>query len=294
MAEVEVQRSLAAPAVRAWIWLAAANTVLAIAAIVFAVFLGRSSDNLQRQQLAAMQKLDRRLTQHEERLAKLDEKSAALASGKVSPQAADAVTNVDLRPQAAHADPAAAPGDTPVAVDASRDRLIAELMGSVVLITALDDAGNEIGAGSGFVVGADGLVATNYHVLAQAAKATAKFRDNTVCKIAGARAFAVDADLAIVQLESPPAGLRPLKLAGEESPAPGSEAIAIGHPGGFEFSTTAGVVSAIHATANLPAKYRKQINAPADQVWVQTTAVIAGGSSGGPLLNAQGEVLGVN
>ena len=92
---------------------------------------------------------------------------------------------------------ASAPADAPTA-DPSRDQLIADLVDSVVLITALDGAGNEVGAGSGFIVDASGLAATNYHVLAQAASATAKFRDNTVCKIAGARAFAADADLAIV------------------------------------------------------------------------------------------------
>lgn len=294
MAKVEEQRASAAPTAPAWIWLAASNTVLSIAAIVVAVLLGRSSVDLQRQQAAAVQELDRRLTEQQERLASLDEKSTFLASLVASAPAADARSGEMQQTATTSLKPAAAAGESPVPVDASRDRVIAELVGSVVLITALDDAGNEIGAGSGFVVGADGLVATNYHVLAQAAKATAKFRDDTVCKIAGARAFAVDADLAIVQLENPPPGLRALKLAGEESPAPGSDAIAIGHPGGFEFSTTAGVVSAIHATADLPARYRKQIDAPADQVWVQTTAVIAGGSSGGPLLNAQGEVLGVN
>ena len=70
--------------------------------------------------------------------------------------------------------------------------------------------------------------------------------------------------------------------------------IAIGHPQGFKFTTTTGIISAVHTTAELPDPYREAIRAPAEQVWIQTNAAISGGNSGGPLLNRAGEVIGIN
>ncbi|MGH7127793.1 MAG: redoxin domain-containing protein, partial [Planctomycetaceae bacterium] len=79
-----------------------------------------------------------------------------------------------------------------------------------------------------------------------------------------------------------------------EKPASGTPLVAIGHPRGFRFSTTTGIVSAVHTTEQLPEDIRLSMNAPDDQVWIQTNTVIAPGSSGGPLLNRRGEVVGIN
>jgi peroxiredoxin len=70
--------------------------------------------------------------------------------------------------------------------------------------------------------------------------------------------------------------------------------VAIGHPRGFRFTATTGIVSAVHTTQTLPEDIREFLDAPDDQIWIQTNATIAGGSSGGPLLNLAGQVVGVN
>ena len=73
-----------------------------------------------------------------------------------------------------------------------------------------------------------------------------------------------------------------------------SGVIAVGHPQGFRFTTTMGIISSVHATSDLPDEYRESIKAPAENVWIQTSAAINGGNSGGPLLNLEGEVIGIN
>jgi thiol-disulfide isomerase/thioredoxin len=70
--------------------------------------------------------------------------------------------------------------------------------------------------------------------------------------------------------------------------------VAIGHPQGFKFTTTDGIISGYHLTKELPAAFRAQIAAREDQQWIQTTAAISSGNSGGPLLNMQSEVIGIN
>ena len=59
-------------------------------------------------------------------------------------------------------------------------------------------------------------------------------------------------------------------------------------------ATTTGIISGVHCTFELPGEYREAIEAPPDNVWIQTNAAINGGNSGGPLLNLEGEVIGIN
>lgn len=287
------------------VWIVSVNGILLLAVCGSMAVLAYNFQIRQQQQLAEMKSLRQELAEHQKQLAVRETQSASssrvdrtqpatsgvMLAGGSSPVEANKVTRASRRAEASKS-AGDAPGSPPAVVP--RPELIADLVEAIVLITALDTNGNEMQTGSGFVIDAQGLVVTNYHVLAGAASATARFRDKTTCDVAGLRAFTTDGDLAILQLKAPPPHIRGLELADDEPPAPGSEVIAIGHPGGFQFSSTEGVVSAVHATTDLPERYRRQVAAPADQLWVQTTAVIAGGSSGGPLLNRKGEVLGVN
>jgi thiol-disulfide isomerase/thioredoxin len=172
--------------------------------------------------------------------------------------------------------------------------IIERVDGGVVLVRCRDADGQEIGIGSGFVIDAEGSVATNFHVLRAASSAEAVFVDGTTIPIQGCRAWDADFDLAILELSKLPEKLEVLKVADDATRPAAADVIAIGHPAGFRFTTTTGIISAVHATKDLPQPYRSFISAPDDAVWIQTTAAISGGNSGGPLLSRDGEVIGIN
>lgn len=165
----------------------------------------------------------------------------------------------------------------------------------VVLITSHDSKGNDLGLGSGFVIDASGLVATNFHVLRLATTVDATFVDGTKVDIVGCRAWDEDSDLAILQLAKPLKNMQVASLCQNTERRQAADVIAIGHPQGFKFTTTTGIISAVHTTEELPRQYRNTLSfSPPDNVWIQTNAAISGGSSGGPLLNSAGEVIGIN
>jgi hypothetical protein len=112
--------------------------------------------------------------------------------------------------------------------------------------------------------------------------------------VAGCRAWDADSDLAILELAKLPAAKAPLQLSDNEDHQQADQVIAIGHPQGFKFTTTTGIISGVHKTSELPAPYSTEIHAPAENVWIQTSAAISSGNSGGPLLDMDGQVVGIN
>ncbi len=114
----------------------------------------------------------------------------------------------------------------------------------VVSISTRDSLGASAGMGSGFIIDASGLVATNYHVIKEASSATVRFHDGTEVEVTGYQAIDKKHDLAILQIRSVPKSAAVLKVAAE-SPKQGDSIMAIGHPIGFEFSLASGIVSAI-------------------------------------------------
>ncbi|WP_206678768.1 trypsin-like peptidase domain-containing protein [Alienimonas chondri] len=171
--------------------------------------------------------------------------------------------------------------------------LIEKVSPGVVRLTLFDESDREVGLGSGFVVDESGLVATNFHVVSAGVRAVAHFRNGEERAVVGARGWDAERDLAVLELESLPDDAVVLPLA-EMLPPVGTETVAVGHPGGFQFTTTTGIVGALHRTDELPEEARRFLDSPTDQMWVQTNATISGGNSGGPLLNLRGEVIGVN
>lgn len=164
---------------------------------------------------------------------------------------------------------------------------------AIVLVTVFDSRGGRSGLGSGFVIDKSGLIATNFHVIANASKAEVTFHNGKKIAIKGCRAWDDRGDLAILELAEQPETMKVAKLAAE-IPDSGAAVIAIGHPKGFQFSNTAGMVSALHETRQLPDPYRDAMSSADDHLWIQTTATITNGNSGGPLLNLEGEVVGIN
>lgn len=137
------------------------------------------------------------------------------------------------------------------------------------------------GAGSGFIVKADGVVLTNAHVVADANEATVKLKDKREFK---AKVIGLDklSDVAVLKIDAK--DLPTVKIGDPKTARVGEWVVAIGSPFGFENTVTAGIVSAKSRT--LP-----------DEGYVpflQTDVAINPGNSGGPLFNLAGEVIGIN
>lgn len=172
--------------------------------------------------------------------------------------------------------------------------VVERLNKGIVLLNLTDAAGKSLGLGTGFIVSPSGQVVTNHHVIAGSAKGSARFGDGTVVAIKEIVAADAERDLAIVQLERLPKGCSVLTLRPEVALRQGSRVIAIGHPRGLDYSVSEGIISALRTTSELPDEAREFLESPEDQTWIQTTAAISGGNSGGPLLLPDGGVVGIN
>jgi S1-C subfamily serine protease len=141
--------------------------------------------------------------------------------------------------------------------------------------------------GSGFVIDKDGHIITNYHVVEGAQSVEVSFSNRETMR---ARILGVDpaTDIAVLKVDARSRALTPLKLGDSDAVKVGDSVVAIGNPFGLERSITAGIVSALQRQIEAPNQF-----SAIDHV-IQTDAPINHGNSGGPLLNAQGEVIGVN
>ena len=144
------------------------------------------------------------------------------------------------------------------------------------------------GSGSGFVVSADGYILTNNHVVADAEKVKVTLLDN---RQFDARVIGRDPATDVAVIKIPADHLTPLAFGNSEQARIGDWVLAIGNPLNFTFTVTAGIVSAKgRGLAGLQdPDDRYQI-----QDFIQTDAAINPGNSGGPLVNLQGEVIGIN
>jgi S1-C subfamily serine protease len=140
--------------------------------------------------------------------------------------------------------------------------------------------------GSGFVIDKDGHIVTNYHVVQGASEIEVSFsnKDTVEAKVVGSDP---STDLALLKVDVDAKALTPLSLADSDKVAVGDPVVAIGNPFGLERTVTAGIVSALQREVRAPNNYT------IDHV-IQTDAPINSGNSGGPLIDAEGRVIGVN
>ncbi len=156
-----------------------------------------------------------------------------------------------------------------------------------------------ISLGSGFIYDNSGHIITNYHVVAGSDPndISITFIDGTVyrARVAGADQYS---DLAVLRVEDdiPAEKLIPLPLANSSGLLVGQEVVAIGNPFGLSGSMTEGIVSGLNRLIPVYQDPFSDITAPAFSIpdVIQTDAAINPGNSGGPLLNMQGEVVGIN
>ncbi|MCS7259153.1 MAG: trypsin-like peptidase domain-containing protein [Anaerolineae bacterium] len=144
----------------------------------------------------------------------------------------------------------------------------------------------ESGEGSGFVIDTQGHIVTNHHVIADTSEVLVTFYEGTSvpATIVGSDP---DSDLAVIKVNVPSESLRPVVWGDSDRVKVGQRAIAIGNPFGYENTLTVGIISGL--SRSLPASTGYRI-----PEIIQTDTAINPGNSGGPLLNTQGEVIGVN
>jgi S1-C subfamily serine protease len=168
--------------------------------------------------------------------------------------------------------------------------LFARVKPAVVRINVSTVAGT--GHGSGFILNKNGVIVTNYHVVAGGTRAWVEFHDQERVEIDGVLFLNHEKDIAVLKLDPGKCkqSLVAVPLA-EELPVQGTNVVAIGAPLGLDMSITEGIVSAIRTAKELEETINLKGHAGN---WIQTTAAISPGNSGGPLLNRKGEVLAIN
>ena len=169
--------------------------------------------------------------------------------------------------------PAAARGDATAAKTVARRCLPA-----VVTIETFDAASKKLGTGSGFVVRPNGVVVTNFHVIEGASAATVSLQNGDTYRVDGVMEIDAEKDFAILKVKA--VDLPVLAMANSERLEPGESLVSLGAPKGLSGSVTLGTFSQLR-----PYEQHRMI---------QHSASISPGSSGGPLLLENGEVVGVN
>lgn len=155
---------------------------------------------------------------------------------------------------------------------------ISAALDKVVMIISMDDNYQPIGIGSGFIIGNNGEIATNYHVVEGASSAIAKFvNQEEKYSIENIVQRNTAYDIAILQINTKST---PISLGDDEVSSIGERIYAIGNPEGLEGTVSEGIISGFRKIDN---NFRI----------MQITAPISPGSSGGPVINQNGQVIGI-
>jgi tetratricopeptide (TPR) repeat protein len=156
--------------------------------------------------------------------------------------------------------------------------LVRRIKPSAVAIETFDARGEKLARGSGFFIDKDRVV-TNRHVIDGAYRAEVHLNSGNSYPVKNVLAVDAEGDVALLRVEAPPNLVRPLSL-DRTSPQEGESVVVIGNPFGLEGSVTNGIVSAVR---DIPGFGRI----------IQITAPISPGSSGSPVVNMNGQVIGV-
>ena len=194
-----------------------------------------------------------------------------LAAGLVPKQVAPAPTGRSANVGVAAAQSAPPRRDIPAIAKAAN--------GAIVSIVMSDKDSHAIAQGSGFLISNDGVILTNYHVIAEGSSAVVKLPDGTLYVVDGVLASDKVRDVAIIKAHG--SNFRTLTLGNSDQLQVGEEVVAIGNPLSLESTVSNGIVSGIRTVEEQGGKF------------LQVTTPISPGSSGGPLFNMAGEVVGI-
>lgn len=159
----------------------------------------------------------------------------------------------------------------------SVEALTEQVRKSVVVISSAGRDGARQGMGAGFVISADGLVATNFHVIGEGRDIRVQLPDGREVGVVAIHASDRVLDLAVLKIEA--SDLTPLELGNSDELKQGQSVVALGNPRGFKYSVVSGVVSGVREVDGRP--------------MVQLAMPIEPGNSGGPLVDRQGRVQGI-
>jgi len=194
-----------------------------------------------------------------------------LSAGLVPRQVAPAPTGPSANVGVAAAQSAPPRKDIPAIAKAAN--------GAIVSIVMSDKDGHAIAQGSGFLISRDGRIVTNYHVIAEGNSAVVRLPDGAFYVVDGVLAFDKARDVAVIKAHGE--NFRTLILGNSDQLQVGEEVVAIGNPLSLESTVSNGIVSGIRTVKEEGGKF------------VQVTTPISPGSSGGPLFNMAGEVVGI-
>lgn len=161
---------------------------------------------------------------------------------------------------------------------------------SVVTVIQRGRGGMELGTGAGFVISKDGLIATNLHVVGQGRDVTIEFQNGETRNATAIHAWDRHHDLAVVKIDSKDLDLKPLKMADSDKVTQGQIIVGFGAPRGLKFSVVSGVISAIR---KLEEDFLDGDGETPDYPMLQIAMPIEQGNSGGPIVNLDGEVVGL-
>ena len=166
--------------------------------------------------------------------------------------------------------------------------IVDQVRDSVVGILIYDGFGLEAaGGGTGIVMSEDGYIITNAHVVVDATGLTVVMDDESryTARVVG---YDEKTDLAVIKINA--TGLKPAEFGDSDAVVVGEKAVAIGNPGGLAGSVSQGIISGLNREITITLSD----NTVASMNVIQTDAAINPGNSGGPLLNAWGQVIGIN
>jgi len=158
-------------------------------------------------------------------------------------------------------------------------KIVKRIMPSTVVIMTYDEEEKNIAQGSGFFINQKGDILTNWHVLQKANSAKVKTAEGKVYPITKIIAEDREGDIIQVSVDIPLEDIYPLKVS-NSIPEVGEKVIVVGNPLGFEQTVTDGIISAVREI-------------PVFGKIIQISAPVSPGSSGSPVVNAKGEVIGI-
>ncbi|MEO0416490.1 MAG: S1C family serine protease, partial [Verrucomicrobiota bacterium] len=181
--------------------------------------------------------------------------------------------------------------ETPSFIDPQKiTELTQQVKPSIVLVHQIGRNGKPRGTGSGFVIDKSGLIATNFHVIGEDRAVEVELDNGKRYKAKAIHLWNKRFDLAVLKIDPQGAKLRPLRLADSDSIQQGQFVAGFGAPRGLDFSVVPGVISAVR---KLEEGFMGSEEITPDYPMIQLAMPIEQGNSGGPVVDLNGDVLGI-